>query len=56
MDIKSVKLVYFSPTKPREKILYGIAEGIHCSIVKQVNLTYYDSTAGYDESHDETDN
>ena len=39
MEIKRVKLVYFSPTGTTHKVLESIAEGIAAEDVAQINLT-----------------
>jgi ferredoxin len=39
MDIKSIKLVYFSPTETTAKIVTKIAQGIHPDIITGINLT-----------------
>lgn len=39
MDLKTVKLAYFSPTGTTKKILEGIAEGIDADTVAHINLT-----------------
>lgn len=39
MNIKSVKLVYFSPTKTTKRILEGIAQGIQVESVDHLDLT-----------------
>jgi ferredoxin len=43
MNIRSVKLVYFSPTGTTKKTLEGIAEGIGSDSVEHVNLTAPDA-------------
>ena len=39
MDIKSIKLVFFSPTETTPKIVNKIAQGITPDIVTGINLT-----------------
>jgi ferredoxin len=39
MDIRTIKLVYFSPTETTESIVSGIAQGIDPDIVSRVDLT-----------------
>ena len=39
MDIRSIKLVFFSPTKTTARILNGIAQGINPDIVSSIDLT-----------------
>ncbi len=39
MDVKQLKLIYFSPTGTTQKILESIAEGIAVEDVEQINLT-----------------
>ncbi|BBO79056.1 (Fe-S)-binding protein [Desulfosarcina widdelii] len=39
MEVKQVKLVYFSPTGTTQRVLEGIAKGIAVQDVKQINLT-----------------
>jgi len=39
MEVKKVKLVYFSPTGTTQKVLESIAEGISADDVAQINLT-----------------
>lgn len=54
MDIKSLKLIYFSPTKTTQKILEGIAEGIAPDSVQHIDLSPPDaSTQTFEEMHDE---
>jgi ferredoxin len=54
MNINSVKLVYFSPTKTTERIVEGIAQGIQIDIVEQLDLTPPEArTREFEEMHDE---
>jgi len=54
MNINSVKLVYFSPTKTTEKIVEGILQGICVDIVEQIDLTPPEArTMTFVEMHDE---
>ena len=54
MNINSVKLVYFSPTKTTEKAVEGIAQGIQVDIVEQLDLTPPEArTREFEEMHDE---
>ena len=39
MEVKKVKLIYFSPTGTTKKVLEGIAKGLTVEDVEQVNLT-----------------
>lgn len=39
MDIRSTKLVFFSPTETTARILAGIAQGIHPHVVSSIDLT-----------------
>jgi len=39
MEVKKVKLVYFSPTGTTQRVLEGIAKGIAVENVEQINLT-----------------
>jgi ferredoxin/flavodoxin len=39
MEIKQVKLIYFSPTGTTRKIVESIAQGIHIENVEHINLT-----------------
>jgi ferredoxin len=39
MDIRSIKLVFFSPTETTARILSGIAQGINPDIITGINLT-----------------
>jgi len=39
MEVKQVKLVYFSPTGTTQKVLESIAKGINVEDVKHINLT-----------------
>jgi ferredoxin len=39
MDIRSTKLVYFSPTETTARIVEGIAQGIQSHIVSRIDLT-----------------
>ncbi|MCB2194084.1 MAG: 4Fe-4S binding protein [Deltaproteobacteria bacterium] len=39
MDIKRVKLIYFSPTGTTQKVLDSIAQGIGAQVVERFNLT-----------------
>jgi ferredoxin len=39
MDIKSVKLIYFSPTKTTKQVLEGIAQGIQVDRIDHLDLT-----------------
>ena len=39
MEIKKVKLIYFSPTGTTQKVLEGIAKGIAVEDVEHINLT-----------------
>jgi len=39
MDVKQVKLIYFSPTGTTQKVLESIAEGIAVEDVEHINLT-----------------
>jgi ferredoxin len=39
MDIDSVKLVYFSPTKTTQQVIENIAKGIQADEVEQIDLT-----------------
>jgi len=39
MDIRSIKLVFFSPTETTARILSGIAQGINPDIITRINLT-----------------
>jgi ferredoxin/flavodoxin len=43
MDVKQVKLIYFSPTGTTQKILESIAKGITTETVEHINLTPPDS-------------
>ncbi|MBN2695844.1 4Fe-4S binding protein [bacterium] len=38
--MKELSLIYFSPTKTTQKIVYEIAKGISTSIINEINLTY----------------
>jgi ferredoxin len=54
MNINSVKLIYFSPTKTTERIVEGISQGIRVDIVEQVDLTPpEDRTRKFEETRDE---
>jgi ferredoxin len=54
MNINSVKLVYFSPTKTTEKVVEAIAQGIQIDIVEQLDLTPPEArTQEFGEMHDE---
>ncbi|WP_319524328.1 EFR1 family ferrodoxin [uncultured Desulfosarcina sp.] len=44
MEVKQVKLVYFSPTGTTQKVLEGIAKGIGVEGVEQINLTLPEGT------------
>jgi len=44
MEVKQVKLVYFSPTGTTQKVLGGIAKGIAVEDVEQINLTLPEGT------------
>lgn len=46
MNIKVVKLVYFSPTKTTKKVVEGIAQGIQVATVKDLDLTSSAARAG----------
>ena len=39
MEIKSIKLIYFSPTKTTKKIIEGIAQGIKVETIDHLDLT-----------------
>ena len=39
MEIKQVKLIYFSPTGTTQKVLESIAKGIAAHDVEHINLT-----------------
>ena len=39
MEVKQVKLIYFSPTGTTLKVLEGIAKGIAVEDVERINLT-----------------
>jgi ferredoxin len=39
MEIESVKLVYFSPTRTTKTVVQGIARGIHPGIVEELDIT-----------------
>lgn len=43
MDIRAVKLIYFSPTRTTKKILEGISRGIQAEIVESLDLTHLHS-------------
>jgi flavodoxin len=43
MDIKQVKLIYFSPTRTTQTILESIAKGISVENVEHINLTLPES-------------
>ena len=43
MEIKKVKLVYFSPTGTTQKVLESIAQGITDGVVEHINLTLPDN-------------
>jgi ferredoxin len=49
MEIKSVKLVYFSPTRTTQKILEGIVKGIAVDVIRHINLTVPESNPQSDE-------
>jgi len=54
MNIKSVKLVYFSPTRTTKKVLEGIAEAIQVDIVDHLDLTPPETqTRRFEEIQDE---
>lgn len=54
MYINSTKLVYFSPTKSTEKIVKGIAQGIHAGTVEDLDLTPPEARESvYEELRDE---
>jgi len=54
MRIKSVILIYFSPTHTTEKIVEGIAQGIQIDIVARLDLTPPEArTREFEEMHDE---
>lgn len=44
MEVKKVKLIYFSPTGTTQKVLESIAEGIAAEDVKHINLTLPEGT------------
>jgi len=44
MDIKTVKLIYFSPTRTTKTILEGIAQGMGTDNVEHIDLTLPDRT------------
>jgi ferredoxin len=44
MEVKKVKLIYFSPTGTTKKILESIAKGINVDNVEHINLTLPEST------------
>ena len=44
MEIKQVKLIYFSPTGTTHKVLESIAKGIGSNDVKHINLTLPEGT------------
>ena len=53
MNINSVKLVYFSPTRTTERVLEGIAQGIQADNVELLDLTPPAArTREFEESHD----
>jgi flavodoxin len=39
MEVKQVKLIYFSPTGTTQKVLESIAKGITVEDVEHINLT-----------------
>jgi ferredoxin len=54
MDIKSARLIYFSPTQTTKKVVEGIAQGIETPGVEDIDLTLRDVTAlKLPEMHDE---
>lgn len=50
MDLRSAKLIYFSPTQTTRKIIEGISQGLSVGDVEKVDLTPPD--AGMRERHD----
>ncbi|MBF0529967.1 MAG: 4Fe-4S binding protein [Deltaproteobacteria bacterium] len=54
MNVRTVKLVYFSPTGTTKKILEGIAKGLEAEVVEHVDLTLPKAIdASYPEMWDE---
>ncbi|MDY6968424.1 MAG: 4Fe-4S binding protein [Spirochaetota bacterium] len=54
MNINTIKLVYFSPTKTTQKVVESIAQSIGVEAVEQFNLTSPESiTIEFDEMKDE---
>ena len=54
MDVNSVKLVFFSPTRTTESILEGIASGIQAGTVERLDLTPPEArTRKFEEMRDE---
>jgi len=44
MKVKTLKLIYFSPTGTTKKVLEGIADGINAENVEHINLTFSGGT------------
>ena len=39
MNIKTVKLIYFSPTQTTKKVVEGIAQGMNIDNIEHIDLT-----------------
>ena len=45
MNIKTIKLIYFSPTNTTKKTLEGIVQGLQCNDIEHLNLTSPSATS-----------
>lgn len=52
MNVKTVTLAYYSPTRTTQKILQGIAEGLNAENVQQVDLTLPETAPPADKQAD----
>jgi ferredoxin len=46
MNIKKIKLIYFSPTNTTKQTLEGITKGLQCNNIEHLNLTSCSTTSG----------